>query len=229
MVEIPYTPDDAESIRLLFTRIARNYDRTNRVISLGLDVRWRRKFARLFDGRNRIADICCGSGAMFPILGERLAVGVDFTHEMLRVASRFPGYRLVEGDAQKIPLQTGSFDGAIIVYSIRNIPDVEKALRELFRVLKPGGLLGILDFGVPKGPILRFFYLLYFKTIIPFVGSWIAKDRSSYHYFVRSVMNFPKRESFLELMERAGFHHCRWEEYMMGAALGYIAEKPEPA
>jgi len=152
MVEIPYSPNDPGSIRLLFTRIARNYDTTNHVISLGFDVLWRNRFARLFRDRKRIADICCGSGAMMPVMGERILAGLDFTHAMLNVcAEKNPGSRLVEGDAQNIPFASNTFDAAMIVYSIRNIPDTRKALSELYRILQPGAFLGILDFGVPKG------------------------------------------------------------------------------
>src|SRR4029079_2272991 len=104
-MKIPYKPEEPGSIRLLFTRIAKNYDLTNRVISLGFEKVWRKKFARLLEGRKKIADVCCGSGAMFPILGSRIFAGLDFTRAMLKVASKFPEARLVEGDAQKIPFQ----------------------------------------------------------------------------------------------------------------------------
>jgi len=227
-VEIPYTPENAKSIRLLFTRIAGNYDLTNHVISLGLDTLWRRKFARYFRNRIRIADICCGSGAMFSLLGNRMLAGLDFTRAMLNVAAtNHPASRLVEGDAQKIPFLAASFDAAVIVYSIRNIPDVPAAMRELHRILRPGGLLGILDFGIPEGKALKGLYLLYFTKIMPYVGSWVAKDESSYHYFVNSVVNFPKRQSFLDWMREAGFVNCKYDQYTGGAALCYLGEKPE--
>lgn len=226
MADIPYTPERPQSIRLLFTRIAENYDLTNHVISLGFDVLWRRRFAKLFAGRKRIADVCCGSGAMLPVLGDRIAAGLDFTRAMLQVARRNnPAARLVEGDAQRIPFATSSFDAAIIVYSIRNIPDVPAALSELRRVLAPGGLLGILDFGSPEGRLMKKLYLLYFRKIMPVVGSWIAKDTSSYHYFVNSVLHFPQREAFLEKMRDAGFTDCRCREYTLGAALCYTGTK----
>lgn len=225
MVQIPYKPEEPGSIRLLFTRIAKNYDLTNHVISLGFDVVWRKKFAHLLVGRKRIADVCCGSGAMFPILGQRILAGLDFTRAMLQVASRYTGARLVEGDAQKIPFQSATFDAAIIVYSVRNIPDVSAALKELHRILEPEGLMGILDFGVPEGKFLRSLYLLYFQKLMPFVGSFVARDKSSYHYFVNSVLRFPKRKEFLELMKNAGFQNCRYLEYMGGAALVYLGQK----
>jgi demethylmenaquinone methyltransferase/2-methoxy-6-polyprenyl-1,4-benzoquinol methylase len=226
-MQIPYKPEDPKSIRLLFTRIASNYDLTNTVISLGFDSLWRKRFAKQLVGRNNIADVCCGSGAMFPILGDRITAGLDFTRAMLEIAARHPGARLVEGDAQKIPFASSSFDAAIIIYSIRNIPDVSAALKELYRVVRPNGLLGILDFGVPEGKLLKSIYLLYFNKIMPFIGSWVAKDKSSYHYFVNSVMKFPKREAFLDLMREAGFQECRYEEYTGGAALCYLGEKSE--
>jgi demethylmenaquinone methyltransferase/2-methoxy-6-polyprenyl-1,4-benzoquinol methylase len=226
MVEIPYTPREPDSIRLLFTRIAGSYDLTNHVISMGLDVLWRRRFAKKFGDRSRVADVCCGTGALAPILGSRVAAGLDFTHAMLRVAAkRYPASRLVEGDAQRIPFQDASFDGAAIIYSIRNIPDIPAAMRELHRVLQPGGLLGILDFGTPKGKILEWIYRIYFQRIMPFLGSFVAGDRASYHYFVNSVLKFPKREAFLKMMEDAGFINCRYQEYTLGAALVYTGEK----
>ena len=225
MVEIPYKPEEPRTIRLLFTRIAKNYDLTNHIISLGFDVLWRRKFTRLLHGRQKIADICCGSGAMFPLLGNRILAGVDFTRAMLQIAARNPGARLVEGDAQKIPFRSEIFDAAIIVYSVRNIPDLASALGELNRILEPGGLVGILDFGVPEGKWMKRLYLLYFQKMMPFLGSFVARDRSSYHYFVNSVLRFPKRREFLRLMEQAGFKNCRYLEYTAGAALVYLGEK----
>lgn len=226
MIEIPYTPQDAGSIKLLFTRIARNYDLTNHVISMGLDVLWRRKFAKLFYPKSRIADICCGTGALLPLLKKRIAAGLDFTHGMLKVAAeRNSGAKLVEGDAQKIPFLSNTFDAAVIVYSIRNIPDVSVCLKELYRVLEPGGQLGILDFGVPEGKLMNALYRFYFQRIMPFIGSWVARDKASYHYFVNSVMKFPKRNAFLDLMRDAGFQNSRYEEYTFGAALCYLGEK----
>jgi demethylmenaquinone methyltransferase/2-methoxy-6-polyprenyl-1,4-benzoquinol methylase len=226
MFEIPYTPENPKTIRLLFTRIANQYDLTNHVISLGFDMLWRRRFASLFKSRNKIADICCGSGAMVPLLRERILAGLDFTRAMLNVATaRNPGARFIEADAQSIPFASSSFDAAIIVYSIRNIPDVPKALKELYRILQPGGIVGILDFGVPENKILNAIYLLYFRKLMPFVGSWVARDKSSYHYFVNSVMKFPKRKEFLKWMQDAGFQNCRFQEYTGGAALCYLADK----
>jgi demethylmenaquinone methyltransferase/2-methoxy-6-polyprenyl-1,4-benzoquinol methylase len=165
---------------------------------------------------------------MFPLLGNRILAGLDFTRAMLDVAAAdHPAGRFVEGDAQKIPFGSNCFDAAIIVYSIRNVPDVPAALKELFRILQPGGLLGILDFGVPETRFGRSLYLLYFQKIMPFLGSWIAGDKSSYHYFVRTVLRFPKRDAFLEWIRAAGFEKCRYSAYTMGAALCYLAEKPE--
>lgn len=226
MTEIPYTPDNPKTIRLLFTRIAGNYDLTNHVISLGFDVLWRRRFATLFKDRNKIADVCCGSGAMVPLLKGRILAGLDFTRAMLKVASDHnPGSGFIEGDAQASPFLSSTFDAAMIVYSIRNIPDVPKALAELYRILQPGGMVGILDFGIPENKLIKAFYLLYFQKLMPFVGSWVARDRSSYHYFVNSVMRFPKRKEFLEWMRQAGFQNCRFQEYTGGAALCYLGEK----
>ena len=224
-MNIPYTPQEPKSIRLLFTRIAENYDLTNHVISLGFDVLWRKKFVKLLKGRNRIADVCCGTGAMFPLLGNRIRAGLDFTHAMLQVAARKSQTNLVEGDAQKVPFQSDSFDAAIIVYSVRNIPDVPAALKELHRILEKSGLVAILDFGVPEGKFSKALYLLYFQKLMPFVGSFVARDKSSYHYFVNSVLRFPKRKEFLQLMKSAGFQNPRYLEYMGGAALVYLAEK----
>ena len=225
MVDIPYKPEEPRTIRLLFTRIAKNYDLTNHIISLGFDVWWRRKFVKLLKGRQNIADVCCGSGAMFPLLGQRILAGIDFTRAMLQIAAKNPGARLVEGDAQKIPLGTEVFDAAIIVYSIRNIPDLPAALREMYRILQPQGMVGILDFGVPEGKLMKKLYLLYFQKLMPFLGSFVARDRGSYHYFVNSVLRFPKRTEFVALLEQAGFKNCRYLQYTGGAALVYLGEK----
>lgn len=226
-MEIPYSQKDPSSIQLLFTRIARNYDLTNHVISLGLDVVWRKRFSKRFRERSRIADICCGSGAMFPVLGKRIHAGLDFTRAMLQVAAEKKSPTLlVEGDAQKMPFVSGSFDATIMVYSIRNIPDTKQLLSEFFRILQPGGLLGILDFGVPENKLGEALYLFYFRKIMPKIGDLVARDKGSYHYFVNSVMNFPKRKAFLEMMQSAGFQQCRLDQYFFGAALAYFGVRP---
>ena len=181
----------------------------------------------MFRDRNRVVDVCCGTGALFPILGDRLSAGLDFTHAMLRRArERHPSARVAEGDAQKMPFHSSFFDAALIVYSIRNIPDVPAALSELHRVLVPSGLLGILDFGIPTGEFGKKLYLLYFQKLLPLLGSWVAKDPASYRYFVDSVLRFPKRNAFLEIMRSAGFAECRCVEFTFGAALCYLAKKP---
>jgi demethylmenaquinone methyltransferase/2-methoxy-6-polyprenyl-1,4-benzoquinol methylase len=226
MVEIPYKPQDPSSIKLLFTRIAKNYDLTNHVISFGLDVLWRKRFARQFQDRKKIADICCGSGAFLPLIKDRISAGLDFTHAMLLVAKeKNSGSPLVEGDAQKIPFNSESFDAAVIVYSIRNIPDVSACLRELHRVLQPGGKLGILDFGVPEGKLMNAIYRFYFMKMLPVIGSFVAQDPSSYHYFANSVINFPKRDAFVDMIQKAGFKKAHYQQYLLGAALVYLAEK----
>ena len=197
----------AEGVRAMFDRIAPVYDLMNRVMTAGLDGRWRRLTAEaVVRPGDRVLDACCGTGDL--ALGAERAggrvVGLDFSERMLERARRKSAtVEWVRGDLLELPFEDGSFDAATVGFGVRNVADLERSLRELRRVLRPGGRLGILEITSPRGP-LKVFYRLWFDRIVPLVGK-LLRGGSAYTYLPASVRRFPGPEELAALLERAGF------------------------
>lgn len=218
------TPPDKTPARIagMFDAIAPRYDLLNHLLSAGLDRRWRdRAVAALAlpDGA-RVLDLCTGTGDLALATVNRVpgasVVGVDFAGEMLRLAlvkvraaSLGPRITLVRGDATRIPLASGSCDGATIAFGIRNVAEPERALGEIARVLRPGAPLAILEFGQPGIPGLRTAYAWYFRYMLPLVGRLVSKHQSAYSYLPASVGTFPPATEFARTLAAAGFSQVR--------------------
>ena len=209
----PETP----AVRSMFDRIAPRYDLANRVLSAGTDVRWRRRAVDLLDARPdaRILDLCTGTAdLLLEALARsegRLGLGLDLSLPMLSLgaaklarAGLGPRAVLVAGDAQRLPLASGTFDGALVAFGIRNVGDPSAALAEVGRVLRPGGRLVVLEFSTPRGLFGRL-YGAYARHVLPRVGGWISGDREAYAYLPASVARFATPAAFRTLMEEAGF------------------------
>ena len=213
-------PRSAESpIGQMFSRIAPTYDFLNHLLSLGRDTPWRRKAARqLPQDRNlKIIDLATGTGDMLicllrerPSIAE--AVGVDVSAEMLdacRLKLRKGGLEsrveLTRADASGTAFPADTFDAATMAFGIRNTADVSATLREIHRILKPGGLAMILEFSLPACPVMRWFYLWYLRLVVPFVGSLVSGDRRAYRYLDQSIEGFQQPQEFCDLMQKAGF------------------------
>jgi len=197
----------AEGVRAMFDRIAPVYDLMNRVMTVGLDGRWRRLAAEaVVRPGDRVLDACCGTGDL-ALAAERAGgrvVGLDFSERMLERARRkSPSVEWVRGDLLELPFEDASFDAATVGFGVRNVADLERSLRELRRVLRPGGRLGILEITTPRGP-LRLFYRLWFDAIVPLLGK-LLRGGSAYTYLPASVRRFPGPEELAALLERAGF------------------------
>ena len=197
----------AEGVRTMFDRIAPVYDLMNRVMTAGLDGRWRRLTAEAAVRRgDRVLDACCGTGDL-ALADERAGgrvVGLDFSERMLERARRkSASVEWVRGDLLELPFEDASFDAATVGFGVRNVADLERSLRELRRVLRPGGLLGILEITKPRGP-LRLFYRLWFDGIVPLLGK-LLRGGSAYTYLPASVRRFPGPDDLAALLERAGF------------------------
>lgn len=205
----------------MFARISARYDLVNRLLSLGIDRSWRAAMLRAAgDVKGRVAvDFCCGTGDVSFLLARDGAsvVGVDFTPEMLDRAEsrrvRGPAGRSARvvfavGDAVRAPLRTRSADLATIAFGIRNIDDRAAALRDFARVLKPGGLLVVLEFGRPSSRRLASAYDLYFHQVLPRIGAIVSGDGEAYAYLPRSVSTWPGAAAFQEEIESAGFIGC---------------------
>jgi demethylmenaquinone methyltransferase / 2-methoxy-6-polyprenyl-1,4-benzoquinol methylase len=198
-------PPDA--VRTMFDRIAPVYDLMNRVMTAGLDGRWRRLTAEAAVRRgDRVLDACCGTGDL-ALADERAGgrvVGLDFSERMLERARRkSASVEWVRGDLLELPFEDASFDAATVGFGVRNVADLERSLRELRRVLRPGGRLGILEITMPRGP-LRIFYRLWFDAIVPLLGK-LLRGGSAYTYLPASVRRFPGPEDLSALLERVGF------------------------
>lgn len=222
----------------MFDRIAPRYDLLNRVLSGGLDVAWRRKMARLLPERAplRLLDVATGTADQILMLMDRApaiteAIGVDMAEQMLqkgRVKVRERGLeqriQLKTGDAIAIPEPDASFDVCTISFGIRNVTDVVAALREMRRVLRPGGRAFVLEFSQPTARWFRVLYFFYLRHLLPVIGGWISGDREAYRYLNVTIESFPSGEAFCALMQRAGFADVRAVPLTMGIASIYIGD-----
>jgi demethylmenaquinone methyltransferase/2-methoxy-6-polyprenyl-1,4-benzoquinol methylase len=202
-----------EAVRSMFDRIAPVYDAMNRVMTAGLDLRWRRLAAsEVVQPGDRVLDAACGTGDL-AIADDRAGAlevtGLDFSPRMLERARRkAPGLRFVEGDMLALPFADGSFDAATVGFGVRNVVELEAALRELRRVLRAGGRLAILEITRPRG-VLRPFFALWFERVVPLLGR-LLPGGYAYAYLPASVARFPAAEELAALLERAGFSEVRF-------------------
>lgn len=229
------TGSAARAVREMFTSIAPRYDLLNHVLSFNIDRMWWRRTARVFRhilarADASVLDLCCGTGDMTFALrrqaGESACaiLGADFSHAMLQRASAKseaardgskPGW--IEADALNLPFPNGHFDLVTSAFGFRNLADYDAGLREISRVLRPRGECGILDFGEPKGA-MGALYRVYFKQVLPRVGTMISGVRGPYAYLPASVERFPPPDEMLARMKRAGFAECTWTPYTFGIA-----------
>ena len=233
----------AAAVRDMFTSIAPRYDLLNHLLSFNIDRLWWRRAARTFRHilqrpGARALDLCCGTGdmafALARVARKRVAqvsepciFGADFSHAMLVRAvqkSRGTPLRWLEADALRLPVPNASFDLVTSAFGFRNLADYDAGLREIFRVLRPGGEVGILDFGEPAGFIGRF-YRLYFKRVLPAVGTVISGVQGPYAYLPASVERFPSPSEMLDRMRLARFGDVSWTPYTFGIAGLYRGKK----
>lgn len=222
----------------MFDRIARKYDLVNRVLSFGIDISWRNRLAKLVSRKPaaRVVDVATGTGDVIVTLSRKAdiaeIVGVDPSQGMLNVAQtkitrEIPGSPavLVNAGAEDMPFPDGHFDFVTIAFGIRNVPDVVPALREMYRVLKPGGEVLILEFSLPKNPIVKAVHLFYLRHILPRVGGMITGNREAYNYLNKTIESFPYGEAFGSLLKEAGFDEVTRHKLTFGIATIYQAKK----
>jgi len=236
----PYKDSDQQKkqqVEQMFDNIAPKYDFLNHFLSLGIDKLWRKKAVSILsDFRSEILlDVATGTGD-FAVAAAKLnpkkIIGFDISEQMLAVGrtkvKRLGLDQIIEfrkGDSEAMPFQTEQFDAITVAFGVRNFENLEGGLQEFFRVLKPDGVVIILEFSKPRYFPMKQFYLFYFFKILPFIGRMISKDSSAYSYLPESVMAFPDDQKFLDVLQKVGFSRTTQKRLTFGIATIYIAQK----
>jgi demethylmenaquinone methyltransferase/2-methoxy-6-polyprenyl-1,4-benzoquinol methylase len=215
-----------DGVQRMFDRIAPVYDAMNHTMTAGLDRRWRRATVEsVVRPGDRVLDVCCGTGDL-AIAASRAGgrvTGLDFSPQMLERARRkAPELEWVQGDALALPFDDASFDAATVGFGVRNVDDLEAALRELRRVLRSGGLLAILEITTPTG-WTAWFYRLWFDRVVPLLGK-ILPGGSAYTYLPASVRRFPAPADLAALLERTGFANVQYRLFAGGIVALHTGE-----
>jgi len=240
-------PEGAK-VRRMFAEVAPRYDLLNHTLSGGIDALWRKRMvAKALEGGAglegsaavRVLDVCSGTGDLAFSFARAgcLVFGGDFCVEMLergeeKRSSRQHGERVrfFAADAQRLPFARDSFDLATVAFGIRNVQDPVQGLRDMARVVRPGGKVLVLEFAKPRTPVLGPLYLWYFRRILPKIGSLLSpgsRGSKAYDYLPESVMQFPEREAFVSLMEEAGLESCQYKLLSFGIACLYWGLVPK--
>jgi demethylmenaquinone methyltransferase/2-methoxy-6-polyprenyl-1,4-benzoquinol methylase len=234
--------DKKESrIRRMFGNIAPSYDLLNHLLSLNVDHYWRWRTTRLVPphGRAPILDLCTGTGDLAlaydrAASGQVAIVGADFCHEMLVLAAGKIGkkparsrIRLVEADAQRLPVPDNHFQITTVAFGLRNVTDMDRGIAEMVRVTQPGGKVAILEFSQPRGWLGRL-YRFYFRWLLPLIGQTISRSKeNAYRYLPASVLEFPEGPALADRLRRHGLDEVRWYPLTFGIATLYVGTKTE--
>lgn len=218
--------DHARRVRDMFARISPRYDLLNHMLSANVDRRWRRRVVRklrpLLAADARVLDVGCGTGDLSIELFEKTAaqvLGIDFCRPMLELAkAKAPRLSFIEGDALRLPFADAFFDGITMGFALRNLSSVEAGLAELKRVLKPGGVVAILEFSQPTIPGMREFVRFYYRRLLPWIGGQVSGSRNAYEYLPDSIARFPDQETLASMMRTAGFEEVEFENLSGGIA-----------
>ena len=226
-----------KQVEKMFDSISFEYDKLNRLISAGNDVKWRKTIYKIAERLNPIdiLDIATGTAdialELSKIEGSKIT-GLDISEKMLDVGRQKVTERnlenkvsLVSGDAENLSFSKNTFDLISIGFGVRNFQNLEKGLLESFRVLREGGTLIILETSVPQNRLVKLFYLLFSRTFIPLVGSLFSKDKKAYKYLQKSAEEFPSGENFSQILKSCGFKNVQIMPLMLGASSIYVAKK----
>ncbi len=222
---------DATFVRGAFAKIAPRYVLTNHVLSLGIDVLWRHTTARAVAKLQpqTVLDLATGSGDLAAEIERRCpqacVLGADFSAPMLQEARRRGVKNLIVADAMALPVATDSVDVVTVAFGLRNMASWAGALREMARVLRPGGSLFVLDFSLPTQPILRWGHLFYLRRIMPWIAGLLTGERQAYEYLCGTIEKFPAGEAMCTIMRENGFASAKARPLSFGIASLYMAIK----
>lgn len=220
----------------MFEEIAPRYDLLNHALSLNIDKRWRRLVIRQVADRLRrpgavALDLCCGTAELTLELGALApAFGVDFCHPMLELGikkvrrAQLP-IELIEGDALNVPFADSRFDVVTVAFGLRNVDGTTAGLREMYRLLKPGGRCVVLEFSRPQLPIFRSVFRFYFTRLLPRIGNAVSGSSFAYQYLPDSVKSFPDQKELMSLMQAVGFSDVRYYNLFGGVASLHLGDK----
>lgn len=221
----------------MFDNISGNYDFLNHLLSLGIDILWRKKAIKLLKDLHPklILDVATGTGD-FAIEALKLnpdkVIGVDISEGMLEVGRTKLKERnldqkieLLFGDSEKLPFEENKFDAIIVAFGVRNFENLENGLAEMLRVVKPGGKVVVLEFSKPKKFPFKQLYNFYFKFVLPKIGRWVSRDSSAYTYLPESVQAFPDGESFIKILNHLGYKNTACKPLTFGISSLYIGTK----
>ena len=237
----PYADDSrhkSEQVREMFDAIAPAYDFMNRAMTFGIDRLWRRRAVRLMRDVDhaKVLDIATGTGDLAILMADRLdgadITGVDLSEGMIEVGRRKVAERglserihFAAADCLSLPFADNSFDCITCAYGVRNFENLAAGYKEMERVLRPGGLLVIVELSTPPSPLVRPFYNLYTRHLIPTVGRLVSKDTRAYSYLPESIAAVPQREEMCGIMRGAGLTDCRYIPLTFGTCTIYTAKK----
>ena len=224
--------NEKNNIGALFDRIAHSYDKLNHLLSLNIDKRWRRKAVKQLVPCQNILDVAIGTADLaIEIVKQGKAqyvTGIDLSTEMMKIGAKKvekahlqEQISFTEGSALALPYPDGHFDAVTCAYGVRNFSDLNQGLREMRRVLKPGGQLMILEFSYPKNKIIAWLYDVYFSKILPKIGKWMSKDKTAYQYLNSSVKNFIWGKEMTEHLRKAEFSEVHYRTLSMGITTVY--------
>ncbi|MBX3421601.1 MAG: bifunctional demethylmenaquinone methyltransferase/2-methoxy-6-polyprenyl-1,4-benzoquinol methylase UbiE [Pirellulaceae bacterium] len=231
-----------QRVRKMFAQIAPRYDLMNHLLSLGIDIRWRKRVVRelRLDQDRPILDCCTGTGDLALMLADKVrgrvdVIGTDFCLEMLAVAERKRlarkdkrPVRFMEADSQKLPFPENNFQAVTVAFGLRNVQDTDLGIQEMYRVCAPGGQVAILEFSTPSLVGFKQLYQFYFKHILPRVGQQMAKNNhAAYQYLPESVLEFPSGRQLADRLEACGLRQVCFWPLTFGIATLYIGNKPQ--
>lgn len=239
MSVLPSPAQKSAYVNRMFDAIAARYDLLNRLMTFGLDRGWRRYAVRQVaygytSSPRRALDVATGTGDFLPLLHtdmpDALVVGLDFSLPMMQAggtkldaAGSQSGY--VGGDALSLPFDDNTFDAITISFGLRNVANIEAALREMHRVAKPGGRMACLEVARPRNPLVRFGHQVYFNKIVPVIGQLVAGNAEAYTYLPQSAAQFPPPDELVDLLRRAGWRNGSYTRLGFGAVAVHTAEK----